>query len=280
MRKSINWRSFTLIELLVKGSHLCCDREKPAHGQGKASFTLIELLVVIAIIAILAAMLLPALSAARESARSAKCVGNLKNIGTAITMYAGDNQSFVPCGLRAGEEAKGVVLTNSIDGWMDGSYKTTMLFMLPIGGYFPEMEMVSASSGSAIVNETRDRYFRCPSDSTFANMGVGKLSYHIFLINAAAWNNGYESQMYSIESTRTIVGQDRPDNALMNDHFPWFKGGTGTTYGNPSNHPSNSNVLFLGGHVESLNHKDFNKYALSYGRMLGIFVDRIGPNIF
>ena len=31
---------FTLIELLVKCSHLCCDREKPAHGQGKARFTL------------------------------------------------------------------------------------------------------------------------------------------------------------------------------------------------------------------------------------------------
>lgn len=55
------------------------------------AFTLIELLVVIAVIAVLAALLLPALSKAKESGRSAACINNMRQIGIACTTYSADS---------------------------------------------------------------------------------------------------------------------------------------------------------------------------------------------
>jgi len=62
----------------------------------RSAFTLIELLVVIAIIAILAAILFPVFAQAREKARQATCLSNMKQVGLAWTMYAQDYDETSP----------------------------------------------------------------------------------------------------------------------------------------------------------------------------------------
>jgi prepilin-type N-terminal cleavage/methylation domain-containing protein len=62
----------------------------------RRAFTLIELLVVIAIIAILAAILFPVFSQAKEAAKRSSCLSNLRQVGTALTMYQGDYDDRLP----------------------------------------------------------------------------------------------------------------------------------------------------------------------------------------
>ncbi len=67
----------------------------------KRGFTLVELLVVIAIIAVLASLLVPALASAKNAARRARCLSNLRQIGIAIHSYSQDNDRRIPYGPKA-----------------------------------------------------------------------------------------------------------------------------------------------------------------------------------
>jgi prepilin-type N-terminal cleavage/methylation domain-containing protein/prepilin-type processing-associated H-X9-DG protein len=74
-------------------------KTKPRRRPG---FTLVELLVVIGIIAILISILLPTLARVRESARKTDCASRLRQLTTAVHIYANENRNEVPPGYRDG----------------------------------------------------------------------------------------------------------------------------------------------------------------------------------
>ena len=85
----------------MKKSGLFRRAKESGSWSAAPGFTLIELLVVIAIIAILAALLLPALSKAKEAAKSAQCISNLHQISLATKLYADDSGDTFYCDAEA-----------------------------------------------------------------------------------------------------------------------------------------------------------------------------------
>jgi prepilin-type N-terminal cleavage/methylation domain-containing protein/prepilin-type processing-associated H-X9-DG protein len=103
----------------------------------RKGFTLIELLVVIAIIAILAAILFPVFSRAREQARKASCMSNMKQIMTAMMMYTQDWDERFPVA-NWGELHPGGTENPAASDWLDGIYpylKNVQVLACPSQGW-------------------------------------------------------------------------------------------------------------------------------------------------
>jgi prepilin-type N-terminal cleavage/methylation domain-containing protein/prepilin-type processing-associated H-X9-DG protein len=135
----------------------------------RSAFTLIELLVVIAIIAVLIALLLPAVQSAREAARRAQCVNNLKQIGLAMANY----ESSVSClPMSMGLDSPGF-------GYPEPASYSGLSMLLP----FMEQTVVFSSLNYSIVRldpgnntamATAVSSFLCPSDPQQQMLPVGQ----------------------------------------------------------------------------------------------------------
>ena len=236
----------------------------PIHrrNQAKTAFTLIELLVVVAVVGILASILLPALGGAKEKGRAILCLSNLRQVGLALHLYAGDHDDELPFNMGA-DGIRRTVRDETYLNWVNNVMTweldpdNTNKFLLTAGGLGPYLQHAPS-------------VFRCPTDWTVSrvqrNAGwdyrVRSISMNAMLGNAGEFlsgnvntnNPGYQqffrvSQVRKPEDIFAFV-EEHPDS--INDGYFINRFSTYEWNDLPASyHGRVGNFSFVDGHAEA-----------------------------
>jgi prepilin-type N-terminal cleavage/methylation domain-containing protein/prepilin-type processing-associated H-X9-DG protein len=212
-----------------------------ARGSTRA-LTLIEVLVVVSIIALLAAILLPALTQAKESAKTTTCLSQEKQLGLALSLYVVDNDDGLP---TAGEDSSDPEELNG-DSWVDTVQpylRSDQVFRCP-DDFSPDWDaLVEARQSSYGLNA----YF-APNHPPFYGFTIGRTEHPSECVLIAELAGSYNEDHFA-----PMFWGD-PANCSEPEHhqIQWDDQAHQPKTIDIARHPSGSNYLFVDLHAKKM----------------------------